>query len=145
MEQLLPVPHGGRSQQLCSSRGLVGPSTLHHSLGLGMQKTLYAHKGDSPEPSSLPGGGAVTADPSMDLSCIPDSGISQHLPRELSFPRLLQAGSMPDTGSSSQTANRLQCLCRRRIRVRSKHGNHLGWLLPTLLQHPACPWLSSHV
>lgn len=27
-----------------------------------MQNTLYAHEGDSPEPSSLPDGGAVTAD-----------------------------------------------------------------------------------
>lgn len=63
----------------------------------------------------------------------------------LSFPRLLQSGSMPDTGSSSQTASRLQCLCERRIRVTSKHENHLGWLLPTLLQHAACRWLSSHV
>lgn len=48
-----------------------------------MQNTLYAHEGDSPEPSSLPDGGAVTADPSKDLSCTPDFGVSQHLPREL--------------------------------------------------------------
>lgn len=36
-------------------------------------------------PSPLPAVGAVTGVPPEDLSCIPDTGISQHLPGELGW------------------------------------------------------------
>lgn len=148
-EQPLPVLHGGRSQQLRSDGGpvvIIHPSLLLE-VGGAKEKTIRARERATPATYQLWGLSQVSL-PRSSAAPLPPGSCGHQDPAAsvwgaglvLSFLRPLRAGSVLETGSSSQAASRPHCLCERRLRLAGEHGSHPGWLLPTLLQHAAWLW-----